>query len=40
MMELLETGNAISNLYMYAQRRGLKLTFEDLDSEGPDHNKQ
>ncbi|XP_023182804.1 interferon-induced, double-stranded RNA-activated protein kinase-like [Xiphophorus maculatus] len=40
MMELLETGNAISNLYMYAQRRGLNLTYEVLDSEGPDHNKQ
>uniref|UniRef100_A0A3B5R1D7 non-specific serine/threonine protein kinase n=1 Tax=Xiphophorus maculatus TaxID=8083 RepID=A0A3B5R1D7_XIPMA len=39
-MELLETGNAISNLYMYAQRRGLNLTYEVLDSEGPDHNKQ
>ncbi|XP_027863740.1 interferon-induced, double-stranded RNA-activated protein kinase-like [Xiphophorus couchianus] len=40
MMELLETGNAISNIYMYAQRRGLNVTFEVLDSEGPDHNKQ
>uniref|UniRef100_A0A3B5LHH0 Eukaryotic translation initiation factor 2-alpha kinase 2 n=1 Tax=Xiphophorus couchianus TaxID=32473 RepID=A0A3B5LHH0_9TELE len=39
-MELLETGNAISNIYMYAQRRGLNVTFEVLDSEGPDHNKQ
>ncbi|XP_043991710.1 interferon-induced, double-stranded RNA-activated protein kinase-like [Gambusia affinis] len=40
MMELLETGNAISNLNIYAQKRGLNLFYEGLDSEGPDHNKQ
>ncbi|XP_017164356.1 interferon-induced, double-stranded RNA-activated protein kinase isoform X2 [Poecilia reticulata] len=40
MMAFSDTGNAISNLYMYGQMHGLKVDYKDLDSEGPDHNKQ
>uniref|UniRef100_A0A3P9NQ52 non-specific serine/threonine protein kinase n=1 Tax=Poecilia reticulata TaxID=8081 RepID=A0A3P9NQ52_POERE len=39
-MAFSDTGNAISNLYMYGQMHGLKVDYKDLDSEGPDHNKQ
>uniref|UniRef100_A0A3B3V1K3 Eukaryotic translation initiation factor 2-alpha kinase 2 n=1 Tax=Poecilia latipinna TaxID=48699 RepID=A0A3B3V1K3_9TELE len=38
-MALFDTGNAISNLYTYGQKHGLKVDYKDLDSEGPDHNK-
>ncbi|MEQ2222952.1 hypothetical protein ILYODFUR_031810 [Ilyodon furcidens] len=40
MIDLMDTGNPISNLNTYAQKGRLKLFYEDLGSRGPDHNKE